>query len=137
VASRYEAAERYDDIKAGKVAVDGGWRIYSSGPGIFLNLIVTRMLGLRTYYSHLVIDPVLPRALDGLSATVPWENHTLEVHFNVKEGTHTPLEVRLNGTALQSMGLSENPYRTGGWLVDLSAFRNQLVAGTNTLEIKL
>jgi hypothetical protein len=35
------------------------------------------------------------------------------------------------------MGLSENPYRTGGWLVDLSAFRNQLVAGTNTLEIKL
>ena len=137
VASRYEAAERYDDIKAGKVAVDGGWRIYSSGPGIFLNLIVTRMLGLRTHYSQLVIDPVLPRSLDGLSATVPWENHTLEVHFSVKEGTHTPIEVRLNGTALQSMGRSENPYRTGGWLVDLSAFRNQLVAGSNTLEIKL
>ena len=137
VATRYEAAERYEDIKAGKVAVDGGWRIYSSGPGIFLNLVVTRMLGLRTHYSQLVLDPVLPLSLDGMTATVPWENHTLEVSFSVKHGTYTPREVSLNGTALKATGTSENPYRTGGWLLDVAAFRNLLVSGVNKLEIHL
>jgi cellobiose phosphorylase len=72
VASRYEAAERYDDIKKGNIPVDGGWRIYSSGPGIYLGLVITRMLGLRTHYDQIVIDPVLPLSLDGLTATVPW-----------------------------------------------------------------
>jgi cellobiose phosphorylase len=137
VATRYEAAERYDEIKAGKVAVDGGWRIYSSGPGIFLNLVITRMLGLRTQYNQLILDPVLPRSLDGLTATVPWENHTLTVSFNVKGGTHTPRAISLNGTALHASGFSENPYRTGGWLLDVASFRQLLVAGTNTLEIHL
>ena len=137
VATRYEAAERYDEIKAGKIAVDGGWRIYSSGSGIFLNLVVTRMLGLHTYYQQLILDPVLPRALDGLTATVPWENHTLAVHFTVKDGTHTPRAVTLNGAALTPVGYSENPYRTGGWLLDLAAFRALLVAGVNQLEVYL
>ena len=137
VATRYEAAERYEDIKAGKIGVDGGWRIYSSGSGIFLNLVVTRMLGLRTHYNQLVLDPVLPRSLDGLTATVPWETHTLAVSFNVKTGTHTPREISLNGNALKAVGYSENPYRTGGWLLDLATFRQLLVAGTNTLEIHI
>ena len=137
VATRYEAAERYDDIKAGKIAVDGGWRIYSSGPGIFLGLVLTRMLGLRSHYDQLVIDPVLPLALDGLSATVPWENHTLELRFAVKTGMHTPQAITLNGTPLQPAGYSENPYRRGGWLVDTAVFRSLLVAGSNRLEIQL
>ena len=137
VATRYEAAEHYDDIKTGKIAVDGGWRIYSSGPGIYLNLVVTRMLGLRTHYSQLVLDPVLTRSLDGLVATVPWENHTLKVIFSIKNGTHTPRAVTLNGNPLKAIGISENPYRTGGWLLDVAAFRKLLIVGLNTLEISL
>ena len=35
VHDRYEAAERYDEIVAGKIPVAVGWRLYSSGPGIF------------------------------------------------------------------------------------------------------
>ncbi len=30
----------YDEIKTGKITLKGGWRVYSSGPGIFIGIIV-------------------------------------------------------------------------------------------------
>lgn len=137
VTTRYEAAARYDEIKTGNIAVDGGWRIYSSGPGIYLNLVITRMLGIRTYYDHLIIDPVLPMTLDGLSATVPWEDHTLHLRYSIKHACHTPRAITLNGTALQPLGNSPNPYRSGGWMLDVTTFRSHLTAGPNLVEIQL
>jgi len=138
VASRYEAATRYSEITAGEIGVDGGWRIYSSGPGIFVNLVLTRMLGLRRHYQHVILDPVLPLSLDGLEAAMPWENHQLHLRFSIKHATHTPRAATLNGTALQPLGLSPNPYRSGGWLLDAVAFRKLLrPAAHNLLEVAL
>jgi 1,2-beta-oligoglucan phosphorylase len=137
VATRYEASARYDEITSGEIAVEGGWRIYSSGPGIYLSLMITRMLGLRTCYDHLVIDPVLPVSLDGLKAKVPWEGFTLDLHFSIKHATHSPKEVLLNGSPLQPAGYSENPYRSGGFQVNVNTFRSLLAAGSNVLEVRL
>ncbi len=38
-ATRYEADAEHHRVFDGTVTVDGGWRIYSSGPGIFLHLL--------------------------------------------------------------------------------------------------
>ncbi|MEM8781603.1 MAG: hypothetical protein AAGE65_02010 [Planctomycetota bacterium] len=38
-ATRCEADARHADVYTGGVVCDGGWRIYSSGPGIFLGLV--------------------------------------------------------------------------------------------------
>src|SRR5690606_11461681 len=35
--TRYEAQEEFSKLKDGSVPVKGGWRIYSSGPGIYMN----------------------------------------------------------------------------------------------------
>lgn len=137
VASRYEAAERYDEIVSGKISVHGGWRIYSSGPGIFLSLVLTRMLGIRGHYGHIIIDPVLPRELNGLEATIPWENHWLTVRFEVRNATHTPNKVSLNGCELKPAKLTENPYRQGGWMIDADTFSKHLGPEGNLLEITL
>ena len=67
---RYQAAARYDEVKTGAVPVEGGWRVYSSGAGIAVRLVRECLLGLRLRHAELGIDPVLPRALDGLRATV-------------------------------------------------------------------
>ena len=47
-------ADRYDGGRAatpalldGTVALEGGWRVYSSGPGLFLRLVVENLLGIR------------------------------------------------------------------------------------------
>ena len=44
-ADRYAASSNWGALAAGKVAVDGGWRTYSSGPGIFTRLLVQLSLG--------------------------------------------------------------------------------------------
>ncbi len=45
-ADRYKASSDWGQLSAGTVAVDGGWRTYSSGPGIFTRLLVQLALGL-------------------------------------------------------------------------------------------
>ena len=137
VATRYEASARYDEIKSGKIPVEGGWRIYSSGPGIFLHLALTRMAGIRRHYDTVVLDPVLPRSLDGLEVRMPWHDRFLTARFTVKSCEHTPQSATLNGTALAPLALSANPYRTGGWLLDAKHFDSLLKEGENLLEVTL
>jgi cellobiose phosphorylase len=60
---RYAAAARWDDIKAKRVGFEGGWRIYSSGPGLYANLIMRYVLGRRRYFGERSIAPVLPAGL--------------------------------------------------------------------------
>ncbi|MFC0283772.1 cellobiose phosphorylase [Camelimonas abortus] len=45
--NRAQADAEWERVRAGAIAVDGGWRIYSSGPGLFLNLLARDVLGLR------------------------------------------------------------------------------------------
>ena len=137
VRTRYEASDRYGEIRAGKIPVEGGWRIYSSGPGIFLNLLVARMAGIRRHYDRVILDPVLPKSLDGLEVLMPWGKHELRVIFSVKTGCHSPRSAALNGTALDPLGHSPNPYRKGGWELDATRFDSLMQAGENRLEVCL
>ena len=67
---RDDASERYPDLMAGDVPLEGGWRIYSSGPGLALRLVVERLLGVRRRGDLVEVDPVLPTGCDGLRAAV-------------------------------------------------------------------
>jgi cellobiose phosphorylase len=59
---RYEACDKWAQAKAGEVAVDGGWRIYSSGPGIYVALVVQQALGLRRRFGKRISKRSLPPA---------------------------------------------------------------------------
>ena len=78
-ADRYEADRRYGDAIAGRVPLEGGWRIYSSGPGLFIAIFVRSFLGLRAAARTLTVDPVLPPAMNGLVATVELWGTPVEV----------------------------------------------------------
>ncbi len=60
---RYRASAEWQRARDGTVAADGGWRIYSSGPGLFSGLLVCHALGLRRRFGERLVAPVLPRAL--------------------------------------------------------------------------
>ena len=77
---RYAASLDYAAIHQGRVAFDGGWRVYSSGPGIALGLVVTHLLGLRLEHDVVEIDPVMPPELDGLEAELELGG----LHFSVR-----------------------------------------------------
>ena len=60
---RYEASEAWSQVKAGAVPVEGGWRIYSSGPGLYINMLIRHALGVRRYFGDRIEKPLLPPAL--------------------------------------------------------------------------
>ncbi|WP_442755861.1 GH36-type glycosyl hydrolase domain-containing protein [Methylocystis sp. JAN1] len=45
--TRYQASAEWARVKEGTIPVDGGWRIYSSGPGIYVSMAVERAFGWR------------------------------------------------------------------------------------------
>lgn len=87
-ADRYEARAHYGRALAGEVALDGGWRIYSSGPGIALGLVVTSLLGLRLEHDTLVVDPVMPQLLDGLTVQLVLADLRFELSYRIGPRGH-------------------------------------------------
>ncbi len=136
VADRYEAAERYAEIRAGRVPLEGGWRVYSSGAGIATRIVHECFLGLRRGRTVLGIDPVVPKALDGLQATVSLIGHDVRVLYRVASVGHGPTALTLNGQPL-AMERATNPYRAAGVAVPMAAVREQLHDGPNELVIDL
>jgi cellobiose phosphorylase len=64
---RYAASAEWERVKTGTIAVEGGWRIYSSGPGLYTNLLLRHALGLRRRFGTRIFQPLLPREQAGLA----------------------------------------------------------------------
>jgi cellobiose phosphorylase len=64
---RYQASAEWERVKAETIAVDGGWRIYSSGSGLYMNMVIQHALGVRRHFGERIIKPCLPPSQKGLS----------------------------------------------------------------------
>ena len=135
-ADRYDASAHYDAVRTGAVAVEGGWRVYSSGAGIAVRLVRERLLGLRQRRSSLGVDPVLPRALDGLVVRVELAGRPVEVRYRVGRRGHGPESLQCNGAPLP-FTREPNPYREGGAVVAIEALRERLRPADNQLLVTL
>jgi cellobiose phosphorylase len=136
VADRYEAEARYGDVRAGRVPVEGGWRIYSSGAGIAFRLIHERLLGIRRRRSTLAFDPVLPRRLDGLVLDLVLVDRPVRVRYAVGARGVGVGALTVNGAAL-AFEREPNPYRPGAALVATTALAAALRSDANELVISL
>jgi CRISPR-associated protein Csx3 len=136
-ADRLQAAARWPELRAGRVAVRGGWRLYSSGPGLFLRTVRTGLLGIRESFGDVVLDPVLPARLDGLSARLTLLSRPVEVRYRVRGAGVGPSAVRVNDVPLPLTARERNPYRVGGWRVPAGALLARLADERPTIEIEL
>jgi cellobiose phosphorylase len=134
--SRYEADERYDEIKTGKITLKGGWRVYSSGPGIYIGLIVSRLLGLRIEYGKIILDPVIPDSLDGFSASMDFLRRSVTFTYAVKEANFSPKAITINSKPVK-FELEDNKYRKGGAVIPKDRFLGMLKNKENTIGIQL
>ncbi len=133
---RFEADEKYEDVISGKFTLRGGWRVYSSGPGIFIGIIVTRLLGLRIRHENIIIDPVLPAAFDGLEVRLEFMETPVSFRYQMKEGNFSPKKISVNGKAMP-FSYEDNPYRQGGAVLESEAFMELLDRGENLVEVWL
>jgi cellobiose phosphorylase len=134
--NRYEADERYDEIKTGSITLRGGWRVYSSGPGIYIGLIVSRLLGIRREYGNLIIDPVIADELDGFSASMELMGFPVTFRYLVRENNFGPKAIFINGKPV-AFTCQENTYRAGGAVIPLDRFSALLNHQDNMVEIQL
>jgi len=135
-ADRYAAFDHYDQVRGGQVALEGGWRVYSSGAGIAVRLILQCFLGLRLEVTALVVDPLIPPELDGLSACVTLGGHALEVVYRSGTTGRGPIAIELNGTPLE-FERATNPYRLAGVRIPLAALTGRLTGTRDHLTVCL
>jgi 1,2-beta-oligoglucan phosphorylase len=133
---RYQASAQYERIANGTIALDGGWRVYSSGAGIALSLIIRRFLGISREAGALRVDPVIPASLDGLRVKTSLIGRPVEVRYRIKSAGCGVNRIVLNDTNLPFHD-ETNPYRRGAALVSLSTVIEQLKVGTNIMSIEL
>ncbi len=133
---RYQASEEYARVAQGTIDLDGGWRVYSSGAGISLSLIVRRFLGLSREAEVLRLDPVIPAALDGLRVRMRLAEHPLEIEYRIADPGCGVKQVLLNGSPVPFTRAS-NPHRPGAALAAMPAVLALLRADVNILQVDL
>jgi cellobiose phosphorylase len=135
-ADRYQASAEYERATQGTIALDGGWRIYSSGAGIALGLIMRRFLGLSSEATAVLIDPVIPASLDGLRVATTLSGRGIEVSYRIGATGYGVSKIELNGHALP-FTLDHNPYRRGAARVAMNWVVEWLKADGNKLSVEL
>jgi cellobiose phosphorylase len=134
-ADRYQASAEYARVARGTIALDGGWRVYSSGAGIALGLIMRRLLGMSLEAQALRLDPVIPSALDGLIHETTLLAHPTQVQYRIGRAGCGVNAIELNGQPLE-FNHEDNPHRRGAALVPRAALVGALLA-RNTLRVDL
>ena len=134
--NRRDSEQRYDDLMDGQVPVHGGWRVYSSGPGIYVGLVLRQWLGLRRHFDRYVFDPVLSQRYDGLRARLRLAETDCTVTFRVSGRQEGVTMVKLDGEVLRSVGREPNPYRQGGWCVRGETLWSRLKDSKGQIEIE-
>ncbi|WP_225743678.1 GH36-type glycosyl hydrolase domain-containing protein [Marinilactibacillus sp. Marseille-P9653] len=129
---RYEAQENFDLVKKGEVKVKGGWRIYSSGPGIYMNQLISSALGIRVQSKNLVLDPVLKKEQDELTVTYQYNGYPLNIQFHYTNNDQ--VSVQVNGEEILQQTL-KNPYRNAGVKLDHKTLEKILTHKINTVDV--
>lgn len=113
---RYEYQAEFERLKNGTINVKGGWRIYSSGSGIYLARLITDILGIRLKQGKLGLDPVLPQHLSGLEVSFHLDHISIKIQYLAAKKKEGGIQVFTEGKELFGIRM-ETMYRQGGiWL---------------------
>ncbi len=78
---RYDFAENYGKLKSGDIKVKGGWRLYSSGPGIYLHQVISNIMGVKILKDTVLINPSLSSNLDGAEFEIEINGEVLSIEY--------------------------------------------------------
>lgn len=128
---RYEYARDFHKLREGSISVKGGWRLYSSGPGIYYRRVIADLLGIRFGADTMTIDPVPCKSMDNAVLTLSCFGRTVNFLYHVKQGERKSLHITsmYNEDASRDIPYqetpyleapfphTENPYRQGGLII--------------------
>ena len=119
----------YDKLMCGEVPVKGGWRLYSSGPGIYYRRLLCDILGVRVQSGWLQLDPVLPPREGTLRFSLEISGKALRLCYHLStEPRQTVIAVQ-QGVPVPSQPMSCR-YRECGIRLPLTA-----LDGSRTVDV--
>jgi cellobiose phosphorylase len=130
--TRYDAGEQFEQLRQGTVPVKGGWRIYSSGPGIYMNQLISNCLGIRLDGEDLIIDPVLSQDLNGLEFQFTVKNQPVAFIYHVEGNAVRRVVVNGHEASVETIG---NRYRQTGVRITKQELQQLLENTDNIIEI--
>jgi 1,2-beta-oligoglucan phosphorylase len=68
---RYQASALWERLSLGEIAADGGWRIYSSGPGLYVYILIQHLFGIRRRFGKRLAVPRQPESQSRLTLAWP------------------------------------------------------------------
>ena len=68
---RYAAEAQWSRVRDRTIDVEGGWRTYSSGPGLYLNMVVQRLFGFRGHFGQPHDERCAPKSTVDLQLVRP------------------------------------------------------------------
>ena len=122
---RYTAAREWRRLRMddpNPVGVRGGWRVYSSGPGIYLRQMMQHLFGIQLHADRVTFDPILDTGDDGTMIDMTLFGTLRHIHYRVLDDA-SPVTVTVGGRPVNGQTQSL-PYRRGGLSVstqDLSS----------------
>lgn len=122
---RYLAKDNFDKLRTGEVEVKAGWRVYSSGPGIYLNQLIGNTLGIKVLKQDLLIDPTIALDFDGVNVDYKY----LGKDLNVKYHLGNEHKILINGQEIAT-GVYENKYKDNGFIIS-----KELLVDLETINI--
>ncbi|MCK9166513.1 MAG: hypothetical protein M0O92_04005 [Acholeplasmataceae bacterium] len=116
--NRYLAQENYHLVKEGAIKVKAGWRLYSSGPGLYLAQFINNLLGIKVKNNNLFLNPKY--CFKGLEINFNYQGKMVNVCY------YRDLDERLivNGKTLRN---ENNEYFIG----------EEMLFKTNTIKVFL
>ncbi len=136
VVSRYQVNDSYDDVVSGKVALKGGWRIYSSGPGMVVRFVIEYLLGIRHSYGKIIFDPVLIKEYNGLTVSMELGGRLVKIIYSVSDTGCGVNKVEINGSQVD-FDIEVNPYRSGGAIIGNDTLASYLGEKNNVIKISI
>lgn len=127
---RYEYSADFDKLRDGSIDVKGGWRLYSSGPGIYMNQLISNVLGIRFAADALIIDPALPQQMDGLKFRYNCFGKDTVFVYHISDSKAGASKAVRNGKELAADALT-NKYRSAG----IKIKKDDFLAGEGEIHI--
>jgi cellobiose phosphorylase len=126
---RYEAKKDFNKLRTGRIKVKGGWRLYSSGPGIYLYQIICNFLGIKHYHCDLLIDPCVTSNLDGLHLDYMFDDKVIHINYHISNDSSVVSKVILNGKEVLDK-VKVNSYKP-----ELFVIKKALLKANNEINI--
>lgn len=117
--NRYDAVENFDKLRTGEIGVKAGWRLYSSGPGIYLNQLISNTLGVKVFDNKLLIDPAVSKDFNGSTLTYKYKDKKVTIKYNLSDS----YKVELNGKDVTNDKFV-NKYKVNATLIDDELINN-------------